>query len=346
LSEGVSLCSRTNLVNHLSILMSALSKHSEVIKKARLNTQSLGFPSQSLSVTPRRFPAQPLGIKGRLTTALTLGIATVLAFKSQAAIALQVRVTPESPQLGDTVSVMIDTDTTTQPPSVSIGQKIYPAFPVTANRYRALLPTTPLDKSGRLEFQVIGDGEVRNLAVFLKNRSFPTQRIRLSGSANRSATELELNRVAEFKTYVTPQKFWNGPLARPNAGRVSTVFGVRRYYNGVFAEDYYHRGVDYAAGTGSPVVAPAAGRVALVGRESQGFNVHGNTVGIDHGQGVLSIMLHLNQIDVQEGDFVQAGQRIGTVGSTGASTGPHLHWGLYVHGIAVDPVPWRFEGIE
>ncbi|MEQ8996072.1 MAG: M23 family metallopeptidase [Coleofasciculus sp. B1-GNL1-01] len=326
--------------------MSALSKHSEDIKKARLNTQSSGFPSQSLSVTPRRFRAKPLGIKGRLTTALTVGLATVLALKSQTAIALQVRVTPESPQLGDTLSVMIDTETTTQPPSVSIGQKIYPAFPVTANRYRALLPTTPLDKSGRLEFQVTGDGEVRNLAVFLKNRSFPTQRIRLSGSANRSATELELNRVAEFKTLVTPQKFWNGPLVRPNVGRVSTVFGVRRYYNGVFAENYYHRGVDYAAGTGSPVVAPAAGRVALVGRESEGFNVHGNTVGIDHGQGVLSIMLHLNQIDVQEGDFVQAGQRIGTVGSTGASTGPHLHWGLYVHGIAVDPVPWRFDGIE
>jgi murein DD-endopeptidase MepM/ murein hydrolase activator NlpD len=326
--------------------MSALLTHSEDIKQTRLNTQSSGIPSQSLPVTPRRFPAKPLGIKGRLTTALTVGLATVLAIKTQAAIALQVRVTPESPQLGDTLSVMIDTETTTQPPSVSIGQKIYPAFPVTANRYRALLPTTPLDKSGRLEFQVIGDGEVRNLAVFLKNRSFPTQRIRLSGSANRSATELELNRVAKFKTLVTPQKFWNGPLVRPNAGRVSTVFGVRRYYNGVFAQDYYHRGVDYAAGTGSPVVAPAAGRVALVGRESQGFNVHGNTVGIDHGQGVLSIMLHLNQIDVQEGDFVQAGQRIGTVGSTGASTGPHLHWGLYVHGIAVDPVPWRFDGIE
>lgn len=325
--------------------MSAFLTQAEDIKQARLNTQSSRIPSQPPTIT-RRQVRKPVGIQGRITTALTVSLATVLALKTQTAIALQVRVTPESPQLGDTLSVMIDTETTTQPPSVSIGQKTYPAFPVTANRYRALLPTSPLDKSGRLEFQVIGDGEVRNLAVFLKNRSFPTQRIRLSGSANRSATELELNRVAEFKTLVTPQKFWNGPLVRPNSGRVSTVFGVRRYYNGVFAKDYYHRGVDYAAGTGSPVVAPAAGRVALVGRESQGFNVHGNTVGIDHGQGVLSIMLHLNQIDVQEGDFVQAGQRIGTVGSTGASTGPHLHWGLYVHGIAVDPVPWRFEGID
>jgi murein DD-endopeptidase MepM/ murein hydrolase activator NlpD len=97
---------------------------------------------------------------------------------------------------------------------------------------------------------------------------------------------------------------------------------------------------------GSPVVAPAPGRIALVGRVSQGFRVHGNVVGIDHGQGVTSIMLHLSRIDVREGDFVKAGQRIGAVGSTGASTGPHLHWGLYVHGLSVDPVPWRNQGFE
>jgi murein DD-endopeptidase MepM/ murein hydrolase activator NlpD len=121
---------------------------------------------------------------------------------------------------------------------------------------------------------------------------------------------------------------------------------VRRYYNGVFAQDYYHRGVDYAAPTGSPVVSPAAGRIGLVGRVSEGFELHGNTIGIDHGQGVLSIMIHLSRIDVNEGDFVQAGQVIGAVGSTGASTGPHLHWGLYVNGIAVDPVPWREQGFE
>ncbi|NEO60047.1 MAG: M23 family metallopeptidase, partial [Moorea sp. SIO4G2] len=97
---------------------------------------------------------------------------------------------------------------------------------------------------------------------------------------------------------------------------------------------------------GSPVVAPAAGQIALVGRESEGFRVHGNTVGINHGQGVLSIMLHLSEIKVKEGDFVQAGQVIGTIGSTGASTGPHLHWGLYVHGQSVDPVPWRWQGVN
>jgi murein DD-endopeptidase MepM/ murein hydrolase activator NlpD len=56
--------------------------------------------------------------------------------------------------------------------------------------------------------------------------------------------------------------------------------------------------------------------------------------------------MHLQDINVEEGDLVQPGQQIGTIGATGASAGPHLHWGLYVHGISVDPVPWRFDYIE
>ena len=197
-----------------------------------------------------------------------------------------------------------------------------------------------------MTLQVRGEGKTRNLGVWLKNRSFPTQRITLSGKASRPATKLELDRVAEVKKLVTPTKYWDGSFVRPNGSRVSTVYGVRRYYNGVFANNYYHKGVDYAGGFGSSIVAPAAGKVVLIGKEAEGFHVHGNIVGLDHGQGLISLFLHLQDIDVKEGDTIQAGQRVGTVGSTGASTGPHLHWGLYLHGVAVDPVPWRFTSID
>ena len=166
------------------------------------------------------------------------------------------------------------------------------------------------------------------------------------GKAGRPATQTELDQVSEFKKLATPQKFWQGSFVRPNASRVSTGFGIRRYYNGVFANDYYHKGVDYAGGYGSPVVAPAGGQVRLVGREDEGFHVHGNIVGIDHGQGVISVFLHLQDINVTDGTMVKPGQKIGTIGSTGASTGPHLHWGLYVNEVAVDPVPWRFGVID
>ncbi|MFM2064403.1 MAG: hypothetical protein RLZZ507_4074, partial [Cyanobacteriota bacterium] len=124
-------------------------------------------------------------------------------------------------------------------------------------------------------------------------------------------------------------------------GRLTTTYGVRRYYNGKFANDYYHRGLDYAGASGSAVIAPASGKVVLVGTVSQGFRVHGNVVGIDHGQGVTSIFMHLSRINVKEGDIVKPGQLIGAVGSTGASTGPHLHWGLYVNGQSIDPTPWK-----
>jgi murein DD-endopeptidase MepM/ murein hydrolase activator NlpD len=258
--------------------------------------------------------------------------------------ALQVKINPTNPRLGDTLSVLINLDNPADEnnPTVTVGENTYPAFAIAPNQYRAFIPTTPLDQPGRKTIRVTGDGQTQNLAVQVQNRRFPIQRINLPpGKAGVRATELELKRVAAFKALVTPEKLWNGAFLAPNAGRMSTGYGVRRYYNGKFAKGYYHRGLDYAARTGSPIIAPAAGRVALVGTVSQGFRVHGNIIGIDHGQGVTSIFMHLNRINVKEGDLVKPGQRIGTVGSTGASTGPHLHWGLYVNGKSVDPMPWR-----
>ncbi|WP_293145184.1 MULTISPECIES: M23 family metallopeptidase [unclassified Microcoleus] len=280
--------------------------------------------------------------KAILTGPIVAGILGVVS----PAQALQVQVTPPNPELGDTLSVIIQVDSGSPTPTVSVQQKNYPAFPMGNNRFRALLPTTPLEKPGARLLQVSGDGQVQNLNVQVRDRDFPTQSIWLPPGKDSEGTDAEFDRVDAFKALVTPQKFWDGKLLRPNSGEITTIYGVRRYYNGVFAKDYYHRGVDYAGAYGSPVVAPAAGRVSLVGRESQGFKIHGNVVGIDHGQGVASILMHLSRIDVKEGDFVKAGQVIGALGSTGASTGPHLHWGLYVHGQSVDPVPWRLQGVE
>ncbi|MEL6230706.1 MAG: M23 family metallopeptidase [Cyanobacteria bacterium J06627_3] len=265
---------------------------------------------------------------------------------SKAAHAYDVTITPTAPQLGDTISVIVQArGNTTTAPTVTANGKEYPSFPLSSNRFRAFVPTSPLDAPGRIVIQVNGAEETRNLAVGLSNRNFRTQRITLRGSGS-LGTDHEFDRVDAFKRLVSPERHWNGALLRPSQGRVSSEYGVRRYYNGEFAENYYHRGVDYAAGTGTPVVAPAAGYIRLVGRVSDGFELHGNTVGIDHGQGLLSIMIHLSRIDVNNGDFVRAGQRVGAIGSTGAATGPHLHWGLYLNQVAVDPVPWRYGGFE
>jgi len=275
---------------------------------------------------------------------LTASCAIVLTLMTPAQ-ATGVQIWPGSPHLGDTISVVMQVNDGNAPTLEYDGGR-YPSYLIGSNRYRALLPTTPLDRPGRKEIRFALNGEARNFAVELRNRSFPTQSIRVGSGTSTSATDHELNRMRQFRETVTPEKFWQGAFARPAEGRVSSEYGIRRYYNGEFAENYYHRGVDYAGGTGTPIYAPADGRVALVGRVADGFRVNGNSIGIDHGQGVGSVFIHLSRIDVREGDRVQTGQLIGAIGATGLATGPNLHWGLFVNGQAVDPVPWREAGFE
>ncbi len=280
---------------------------------------------------------------------LVMGMFAAIPVMALPVEALQVQVTPSHPHLGDTLSVVINSDNSTNSSNLKVasGENIYPAFEIAPNQYRAFIPTTPLEKPGKITVRVLGADQEQNLLILVGDRTFPVQHINLPpGKAGLEATEHELKLVAAFKALKTPQKYWSGVFIKPNTGPITTIYGVRRYYNGKFAKDYYHRGIDYAGAAGSPVVAPAGGRVALVGRVSEGFRVHGNVVGIDHGQGVTSIFMHLSRINVKEGDVVQPGQVIGAVGSTGAATGPHLHWGLYVNGQSVDPVPWRTELIN
>ena len=279
--------------------------------------------------------------------AATSGYAT-WALHSSPAHAYQVTLLPASPQLGDTISVFIATESAAgnDAPVVSVGGSQYPSFRLSGSRFRAFIPTNPLEAAGTRTIQITQGGVTQSRSVTIRDRSFRTQYITLPAGSSDLSNDHEFDSVAEIKRILTTARRGQGYLVRPSSGYVSTEFGVQRYYNGVYADDYYHRGVDYAAATGSPIVAPAAGYIRLVGRVRDGFEIHGNTVGIDHGQGVLSIMIHMHRIDVQEGEFVAAGQTVGGVGSTGASTGPHLHWGLYVNGIAVDPVPWRFDGVE
>ncbi|AXY67890.1 M23 family metallopeptidase [Thermosynechococcus sichuanensis E542] len=266
---------------------------------------------------------------------------TVLPASSQVTMPLTVTVSPDRAVLGDTLAIVVNAS---EQPTVEVAGKALPVFSIGPQQWRAFVATTPLQTPGRRSLVVRAGNETRNMLLWVGDRAFPVQRIWLPAGKDTSGTDFEFDRVAAFKALVTPEKLWQGAFRRPNSGPVTTPYGVRRYYDGVFAKDYFHRGLDYAGAKGSPVVAAQRGRVALVGRESQGFLIHGNTVGIDHGQGVLTIYLHLDQIRVQEGQMFEAGQVIGTVGNTGASTGPHLHWGLYVNGECVDPRSWLAQG--
>jgi murein DD-endopeptidase MepM/ murein hydrolase activator NlpD len=134
---------------------------------------------------------------------------------------------------------------------------------------------------------------------------------------------------------VTPRRYFGGLMGLPCAAPVTSPFGSRRSYNGG-ALQAIHAGTDFAALPGAAVYAPAAGVVAL----AEPLTVRGNAVIIDHGWGIFTGYWHLESLNVRAGALVQTGDVIGTVGSSGRSTGPHLHWELFVQGVQVDPLQW------
>ena len=129
------------------------------------------------------------------------------------------------------------------------------------------------------------------------------------------------------------EKRWELPIARPVPGGITSAFGGRRVFNGQPRAP--HKGTDMRCAEGTPVKSACAGTVLLA--ENTYFG--GKTVYVDHGQGVISTYSHLSSFDVKAGDSVRKGQTIGRSGSTGRVTGPHLHFGFMVQGVAVDDMP-------
>lgn len=138
--------------------------------------------------------------------------------------------------------------------------------------------------------------------------------------------------VRSMLRQVTDRVLWAGPFRRPISGRTSSEFGQRRVFNGQLRSR--HTGLDIVAVRGTPIYAANSGRVAL----ARNLFFTGNSVYLDHGLGLHTGYFHMSEIDVEPGEWVQKGQRLGLVGATGRVTGPHLHWGLYLQGIPLDPL--------
>jgi murein DD-endopeptidase MepM/ murein hydrolase activator NlpD len=171
----------------------------------------------------------------------------------------------------------------------------------------------------------------------VSRKQFETRRLRVggefvnppAGEAERIASEAK--RLAALFTQTTPRA-WQGTFQLPVPGTATSSFGRLTVLNG--QPRGRHQGADFRAATGTPVTAPNGGRIVL----AEDLYFSGNTIVIDHGLGMFSLLAHLSRIDVVAGSDVTRGERLGLSGATGRVTGPHLHWALRLSEFSVDPL--------
>jgi murein DD-endopeptidase MepM/ murein hydrolase activator NlpD len=257
-----------------------------------------------------------------------------LFLMSVAAVGQSFRVEPRAPRQGDVIRVTAPAKAAT----ARMGRVTIQLFAQPTGERFGLMPVSANEKVAAHQLQILdASGAVLHTSsIRVRSANFLTQNVRLGPAVQAlQPSPGEMETVSAFRKTVSAERHWKQPLLRPIDGCMSSPFGVRRLHNGK-PTGRYHGGLDQVAPEGTPVRAIAGGVVRLV-RE---FNVHGHTVGVDHGQGLSSLYLHLSRFEATEGSTVSKGDVIGYVGSTGRSTAPHLHWTLFANGVAVNPSRW------
>ena len=230
--------------------------------------------------------------------------------------------------------VLIDVGSVEQaPPDVRLGaQRVL----VLANgdRWHAAVGV-PLDATPG-DFSVTVNGA--DLAVDISQHAYREQRLTIKNQSYVTPDPEQLERIGRERKIIDAalanfeERELDGiALTAPVDGPRSSSFGLRRFFNDQPRSP--HKGMDIAAAEGVPVTAPRAGKITATGN----YFFNGNTVIVDHGQGLVTMYCHLSEIDVTEGGIVETGQILGKVGKTGRVTGAHLHFGVYLNATAVDP---------
>jgi murein DD-endopeptidase MepM/ murein hydrolase activator NlpD len=273
--------------------------------------------------------------KGGSATALF----TALALLAAATVAAASPALPRESRVPGGIAILELGDGEAPPGAVIFNDHRAPVLR-TADGWVALvgipLDTAPGVHSAR--WQPPEEPKPRPLEFSVAPKQYAEQRLTVTNRRHVDPSKEDLERIAEERTRIdtalgtfTADRQPVLALQPPVAGRRSSSFGLRRYFNGQARNP--HSGMDIAAATGTPIRSPAPGRVV----EAGDFFFNGNTVFVDHGQGVVTMYCHLSRIDVAPGDEVGAGTILGLVGATGRVTGPHLHWGVAVNRALVDP---------
>lgn len=196
----------------------------------------------------------------------------------------------------------------------------------------------PLDTlPGELQIRINRGGAVETKVVAIGIKNYPEQRLTIKDKRKVEPSPEDLARIEREQkiTEAVKKRFSDGQpdtaLAQPSPGPLSSRFGLRRIFNGQPRNP--HAGLDVAASTGTPVRAPSEAVVANTGD----YFFNGNTVFLDHGQGLITAYMHLSRIDVRPGQQVRRGELLGAIGATGRVTGAHLHWAVILNNTPVDP---------
>jgi len=192
---------------------------------------------------------------------------------------------------------------------------------------------------GEQQLSIVDGDTMRTLTFQVQPKQYEAQYITLANKRQVNPTPDDLKRISHEQS-LSRLAFntWSETMADdlrfdlPALGRLSSSFGLRRFFNKQPRQP--HSGLDIAAPEGTPVLAPAAGTIIDIGH----YFFNGNTIFIDHGQGLVSMYNHLSRISIQKGQRVARGQQIGAIGKTGRVTGAHLHWSVSLNDARVDPM--------
>jgi murein DD-endopeptidase MepM/ murein hydrolase activator NlpD len=211
-------------------------------------------------------------------------------------------------------------------------------FRQTNGSWFGLMPVAVADVPGAYSVEFLDEdgAAVGSAKLTIRATKFPTQNVVLAPQIEAlHSTPEDIETLTAFRKSVSDERFWDDPLTAPVPGCVLSPFGVKRLHNGKPTGEI-HAGIDQRSAAGLPVHAVAGGVVKI----AQTFAVLGGTVALDHGQGLETMYLHMSKLVVEPGAQVKKGEVIGYVGATGRANGPHLHWVVYVNGVAVNPQQW------
>lgn len=245
---------------------------------------------------------------------------------------------------GQTGRIHLTTTQVVQITGTFLNQVVHDAFDQTNTDHTILIGVPMFSEAGVYPLVLTltdsaGQATSLNINIQVLAGNYGSETINLladrTGLLDPSVEAAEQQLLQSVMGNFTPTRFFDGPMGLPAAAPITSFFGGKRSYNGG-PYDRFHSGTDFAGAPGAPVLAAASGYVVLADH----LNVHGNATVIDHGWGVFTGYWHQTDIYVHVGDYVTAGQTIGTIGSTGRVTGAHLHWELWVNGVPVDPMQW------